>query len=108
MPGTLAELLGRRVRRLSPATQETLLVAASLATPEIPLVEEALGRQVHGDLLRAERAGVARAFDGRVQFDHPLLASAVYREAPAPSRRAADRALAGVVAEPEQHARHLA
>ena len=108
VPGTLAELLGQRVRRLSPATQETLLVAASLAGPEASVVEAALGRQIQGDLERAERAGVARVRDGRVHFDHPLLASAVYREAPPPKRRAAHRALAAVVAEPEQHARHLA
>jgi DNA-binding CsgD family transcriptional regulator len=108
VPGTLAELLGQRIRRLSQATQETLLFAASLATPEASLVEAALGRQVEGDLERAERAGVARVRDGRVQFEHPLLASAVYREAPLQKRRAAHRALAAVVTEPEQHARHLA
>jgi DNA-binding CsgD family transcriptional regulator len=108
VPGTLAELLGQRVRRLSPATQETLLVAASLAAPEVLVVEIALGREVQGDLDRAERAGVARVRDGRVHFDHPLLASAVYREAPLQNRRAAHWALATVVVEPEQHARHLA
>ncbi|HTW09535.1 MAG TPA: AAA family ATPase [Acidimicrobiales bacterium] len=108
VPGTLAELLGQRVRRLSLATQEALLVAASLATPEVSLVEAALGREAQGDLDRAERAGVARVRDGRVHFDHPLLAAAVQREASPQRRRAAHRALAAVVAEPEQHARHLA
>ena len=89
----------------SPGHTETLLVAASLASPEASLVEAALGRQVQGDLDRAEQAGVARVRDGRVHFDHPLKR----RLSPArQNRRAAHRALAAVVVEPEQHARHLA
>jgi DNA-binding CsgD family transcriptional regulator len=106
--GTLAELLGQRVLRLPSATQQALLVAASLASPEVSLIEAALGRQVQEDLERAERAGIVRVRHGQVNFDHPLLASAVYREASADQRRAGHRALAAVVTEPEQHARHMA
>jgi DNA-binding CsgD family transcriptional regulator len=108
VPSTLADLLSERIGRLSGTTQQTLLVAASLASQEVSLVEAALGRPVQGDLDRAARAGVARVRDGRVQYDHPLLAAAVQRKASPAERRAAHRALAAVVPEPEQHARHLA
>ena len=108
VPATLGELLGQRVRRLPPGAQETLLVAASLPVPEVRLVGAALGRDVQGDLDKTERGRIARVRDGRVQFEHPLLAAAVYREASDQRRRGAHRALAAVVAEPEQHARHLA
>jgi DNA-binding CsgD family transcriptional regulator len=108
VPSSLAELLGRRVRRLSPEAQETLLVAASLPSPDALTVEAALRRTVQGDLDEAERAGVVEPLQDRLRFSHPLLASTVYRGAPPAKRRAAHSALASVVTEPEQHARHLA
>ena len=108
VPGTLNELLGEQIHRLPAAAQETLLMAASLPVPDIGLVESTLGRNVQADLDRAERAGIVRVHDGRVRFEHPLLASAVYRGTSLLRRRAAHRALAAVVVEPEQHARHLA
>ena len=71
-------------------------------------MEAALGRDVEGDLEQSARAGVARLVNGQVQFDHPLVASAVHRTATPAKRRSVHRALAAVVTEPEQHARHLA
>jgi hypothetical protein len=100
--------LGRRVRRLSLEAQETLLVAASLPNPDALTVEAALRRTVQGDLDEAERAGFVEPLQDRLRFSHPLLASTVYRGTPAAKRRAAHAALASVVTEPEQHARHLA
>jgi DNA-binding CsgD family transcriptional regulator len=108
IPETLADLLERRVRRLPARTRESLLAAASLSDPNISLLDAALGRDVGADLQIAERAGVVRVRDRRVEFSHPLLASTVYRDAPAVSRRGVHFALARVVAEPEQYARHLA
>ena len=46
--------------------------------------------------------------DGRVEFDHPLFASAVYSSASLSDRRATHRALAAEVSDPEEVARHLA
>ena len=43
-----------------------------------------------------------------MQFSHPLLARGVYTDASPSRRRAAHRALAGVVEQPELKARHLA
>jgi hypothetical protein len=44
----------------------------------------------------------------RLRFDHPLLASAVYAEAPEDRRRELHRQLASVVDDPQERARHLA
>ena len=71
-------------------------------------VEAALRRTVQGDLDEAERAGVVERPQDRLRFSHPLLASTVYRGAAPAKRRAAHSALASVVTEPEQRARHLA
>ena len=60
-------------------------------------------------LAAAEEAGlVTVGGDGVVRFSHPLVASAVYESAPAARRQRVHRALAGRVADPEEHARHLA
>jgi DNA-binding CsgD family transcriptional regulator len=102
VPGSLSLLVASRVGSLPPATREALLRAAVLARPELRLVEEEA-------LAPAEQAGLVRVSDdGQVEFVHPLYASAVYASAPATRRRATHRALAEVVEDPEQRARHLA
>ena len=45
---------------------------------------------------------------GRVEFTHPLFASAVYTSAPRAQRREAHAALAETVGDPEERAHHLA
>jgi DNA-binding CsgD family transcriptional regulator len=108
VPETLATLLAERVRRLSAPVREVLLAASALSTPEAALVRAALGRDVDDELAAIERADAARVRDGRIQFSHPLLASAIYAAASVDDLRIVHRALAGVVSEPEQRARHLA
>ena len=57
----------------------------------------------------AREAGIVEVDpDERVRFAHPLFGAAVYAGAPARERRAAHRALAGRVADPEARARHQA
>ena len=73
VPSSLAELLGRRVRRLSPEAQETLLVAASLPSPDALTVEAALRRTVQGDLDEAERAGCRGAPSGPAPVQPPAV-----------------------------------
>ena len=46
--------------------------------------------------------------DERIEFVHPLFASAVYSSAPLDRRRETHRALADVVRNTEERARHLA
>ena len=46
--------------------------------------------------------------DGRIEFVHPLFASAVYSAASAARLREAHRAVADLARDPEERARHLA
>jgi len=101
VPDTLAALMRTRVARLSATARDALLAAASLSNPTVELVGPA-------GLEEAEREGVIAIRDGRIRFTHPLLASTVYSEASAERRRATHTRLAGVVADVEEQARHLA
>ncbi len=102
VPTTLQALVRTRVRALPGRTRGALLRASALARPDTSMLEPR-------DLAAAEEAGLVRiAADGRIHFVHPLFASAVYSAAPLARRRETHRALAGVVADPEERARHLA
>ena len=101
VPPALGQLVAGRLERLPEHTREALLVAAALAKPTTRLVDlEALEP--------AEQEGIVLVSGGRVEFAHPLFASAVYKQAGAAARRRAHRRLAAVVPEPEERARHLA
>jgi len=106
-----AESLVRgRLARLPARTRRALLAASALSSPTLALI----GRATEGlagaapDLDPAIRAGVVEVDGERILFTHPLLASATYQQAPATDRRAMHRRLAGLVADPEEAARHVA
>jgi hypothetical protein len=110
VPRTLAALLGARLDRLPGATREVLLVVALAERPTAELVAD-----VHGDrsealaaLERAAQDGVVVLEGSRVRFAHPLFASVCHAQAPIWRRRTVHRALADVVRDPEERARHLA
>ena len=92
----------RAFARSAAGTRDALLRAAALAQPDLRLLSaEALAP--------AEDAGLVRVGIGeRIAFVHPLFASAVYSSASLGRRRAAHRALADAVRDPEERARHLA
>ncbi len=101
VPAGLRDLIDARVARLPPRARDALLVAASLSQATTDLVDV--------DALEpAEEAGLVRVDSRRVQFAHPLFASAVYAGATATARRRVHRRLAAVVPEAEERARHLA
>ena len=110
IPDNLQELVTARMRELAPAGREAALVAAALSRPTVPTVVAALGPEHEGEaaIVETEEAGIIVAEHGRIRFAHPLLASAVYAAAPHERRRQLHRKLAGVVADPEERARHLA
>lgn len=89
-----------RVRQLPEATQTLLLVAAADDTGDPAVIFGAAGEQgVEPDALEGvEQAGLVRV-DGTdgIVFRHPLVRAAVYQAATFTARRAAHRALAGVL-----------
>jgi DNA-binding CsgD family transcriptional regulator len=102
VPEDLRALVAERIAALPSSTQAALLRAAALARPDLTLVD------AHA-LVVAEEAGLIRVeAASRVEFAHPLFASAVYESAPLSRRREMHAALANVVSDPEERARHLA
>ena len=102
VPESLQSLVTSRAQALPRRTQDVLLRIAALARPDLSLVDARA-------LAPAEEAGLVRVrADERIEFVHPLYASAVYSSAALDRRRATHRALADAVRDPEERARHLA
>jgi DNA-binding CsgD family transcriptional regulator len=108
VPGELRELLRHRLDALPTASFETLLLAAALSQPTLPLLEDAAGADARSLLEAAAASELIELEGSQVRFRHPLFASAVYAKADLTGRRAAHRRLADVVSDPEERARHLA
>jgi DNA-binding CsgD family transcriptional regulator len=107
LPVAIDELVGVRLRALSPAARSSLAAAAALRQPTLALVE-AVSRGGRDALDEAERAEVIAVRDGRIRFAHPLLASGAYTAVDASARRDLHAAAAEHVIDPEERARHLA
>jgi DNA-binding NarL/FixJ family response regulator len=102
VPQDLDALVRARVRALPAEARAALLRAATLARPDTDMIDPV-------ELAPAEEAGLVRVeLDGRIEFVHPLFASAVYSAAPATRLREAHRAVANLTRDPEERARHLA
>jgi DNA-binding NarL/FixJ family response regulator len=110
VPRSLHDLLGGRLARLPTETVDVLVPAAALAKPTVQLLAATYGdeQRVVAALQAAVSEGVVDFDDARLRFAHPLLASICYEQAPLWKRRAAHRALAAVVDDLEERARHLA
>ncbi len=86
----------RRLERLPQRTRTALLLVAAAGAEPLGQVAAAgaeLGVTL-SDLEPAEREHLVEADVDEVRFRHPLVRAAAYRDAPAPERRAAHRALA--------------
>ncbi len=105
LPVTLDALVEARLHDLPPATRRALAVAASMGQPDLAVVNAVAGDDA---LAEAERAQVVAVRDGVVRFAHPLLASGAYAATDPATRRALHAAIAELVTEPEERARHLA
>jgi serine/threonine protein kinase/tetratricopeptide (TPR) repeat protein len=111
LPGTLTDLVRRRIGRLEGDVRDVLLAAACLADPTVELLAQVTDTSVQRcvELLEGVESNGIVAFDGnRVRFSHPLLARGVYTEATPARRRHMHRALADIIVQPELKARHLA
>jgi DNA-binding CsgD family transcriptional regulator len=102
VPDDLRKLTAARIRRLPAAARDAVLLAA--------VVPGADPRSIDVDALApAEEAGIVTLdAAGRVEFTHPLFASAAYRSISASQRRVLHRRAAELAAEPEERARQLA
>jgi DNA-binding CsgD family transcriptional regulator len=107
LPRTLAEVVHGRLAALSAPTRDALLTVAALGRPTTGVFEVAIPDH-SGVLAEGIETGVLELAEGRVRFTHPILASAVYSEAPPQRRRATHRALARAVDDPGERAVHLA
>jgi DNA-binding CsgD family transcriptional regulator len=88
-----------RVARLPAATRELLIVAACEPAGDrstIAHAATALGLKA-SDLAAAEEDGLIHVDAGQVAFHHPLVRSAVYRDASFTERERAHRAIAAVL-----------
>ncbi|WP_448613289.1 AAA family ATPase [Modestobacter sp. URMC 112] len=99
LTGGVERAFGDRYRRLPPAAQTVLLVAAAddsgrLAT--IRSAARALGAEEEG-LEGAERSGLLRVRGAAVELRHPLVRSAVYGAATSSQRRRVHGALAAAL-----------
>ncbi|MEU6112488.1 AAA family ATPase [Streptomyces albidoflavus] len=106
----LERLFAARLTGLPAATGRALLLLAAMDSADSATVVPA-GLPSAGDAVwaPAERAGLVRTVGGEVRFRHPLVRSAVYQAASPDGRRAAHRALAGLLRdEPDRRAWHLA
>jgi hypothetical protein len=87
-----------RARALASPVQRLLLLVAADDTGSLATIFGAAATLgIAPDALEpADAAGLVRAFDGSVQFRHPLVRSSLYRDASFAQRQAAHRALADV------------
>lgn len=102
-----------RVRQLPEPTQAVLLVAATDDTGALTTVLPAAAQLgVASEALdAAEESGLLRVREGRIEFRHPLVRSALYHSAPLSRRQAVHRALAETLdgpAEADRRAWHRA
>jgi DNA-binding CsgD family transcriptional regulator len=107
--GPLRGLLLDRLRAVPEEVVQALVLASAATRPDLTLLATAGDESVAVHLESAERLGLLRiGLDGQIQFDNPLIRSAVYAEASGQARRAAHARLATAVTEPVERARHLA
>jgi DNA-binding CsgD family transcriptional regulator len=101
-----------RARRLPPSSQTLLVVAAADDTRTLRTILGAARILGVDDsaLDAAERGGLVRVRDGRLDFRHPLVSSALYQGATTLQRQAVHRALAQTLtdADADRRAWHLA
>lgn len=106
LSASLHELLGRRLAGFDEATASALFVSAAAANPTLELVETVVGQPARMLLNPAEHAGVVRLSDGRVAFEHPLLAAAAYARTTELQREHWHGRLATMATDLEERARH--
>ena len=110
----LEQAFGTRVAALPAATRTSLLVASlndsDSVAEALAAATTILGTAVDADVLApATEAGLIELGSSTLKFRHPLMRSAISQAAGAAEQRAAQQALAGVLADqPDRRTWHLA
>jgi DNA-binding CsgD family transcriptional regulator len=111
LPSRLEEAYVRRTAALPDATRQMLLLAAAEDSGDVAAILRAASSCGFGasDLGPAERAGLVVLSGDRLAFGHPLMRSAIYRDATFEERRRAHVLLAEALGDDADHrARHRA
>ncbi len=108
IPHTVRDAVAARLAPLTSHTRGLLIHAAALNLATIQLLRMIGGRRTDRAIEEATDAGIIELDDDRVRFTHPLLASVLFDDADAASRRKIHHRLARFVADPEERARHMA
>jgi hypothetical protein len=112
VPEQIETAFTRRLQSLPPDTRRLLLAAAADTVGDVPLLGRAAERLgIGADAAAAAESTGLIEFGARARFRHPLLRTAVYREASAEDRLAVHRALAEATdrsLDPEGRAWHRA
>jgi DNA-binding CsgD family transcriptional regulator len=105
----IEQAFARQLAGLPEATREALLVAAAMQTARHDIFARAIERRgLPVDALAPAQRAELVTVDGRVEFFHPLLRSAVYHAADPVQRRDVHATLAAVSISPARRAWHLA
>ena len=109
LPPALRRTLLAPAEGLPPLTRTVLLLAATANRPDLGLLRAAGIADPAAALAEPERLGlVGTGPDGSVRFRHPVQRAALLDAANARDRLAAHAALAALVSDPVERARHLA
>src|SRR5262249_26781041 len=108
VPADLQGVLSAGLAAVPADAGDVLLVAACLRSPTAAMLEQAHGPSALAALQAAAGQGVVEFGGARVQFTHPLFASAIYSGTLPGRRREVHRRLGEIVPSVEERARHLA
>lgn len=106
IPDDIAAVLRERIAQLSSMAVEVLVLAAACPQPTATLLASVTGSSA--GVSEAVAAGILEEDGDRLRFTHPLLASVLYSDVDAASRRKVHGRLAAAVRHPEDRALHLA
>jgi DNA-binding CsgD family transcriptional regulator len=105
VPETLDDLVRTRIEALPTTSRQALVLLAAMGEGDMATLRSA---DVEDALEAAIAHGIVERADGRLRFTHPLLGSSAYRGADAATRRSSHAALAAIVSDRIERARHLA
>ena len=108
IPRTLSAAMQQRLQRIDEQAYDPMLAVAAVSHANLATLQAVLPAFRLSDLDSPVQAEIIELAGERVRFTHPLLASTHYASAPAAKRRELHRALADVLEDEEERARHLA